>query len=559
MAVSSFALQYGFYLSASQERYVHLFDIAVVAIFLLETVLSILFASRLRRALLRAMPLIIIAGIFGIQMLLVRFVLAGRPETASKLMSFLKISSLTKIYILILQGYIIFSLVFYTQKVTRRLARTRFRPAQLLVAAFVLMIISGTALLLLPKATPEAAPLSVVDALFTSTSAVCVTGLIVVDTAAAFTRTGQFLIMLLIQIGGLGIMTFAAFFALLLGRGFSIKERLMFGEIMHVDMMRFISRLVISILIVTFCIESIGSILFFFLFPAGNAGFLGRLFTAVFHSVSGFCNAGFSTLSNGFMGFSSYYWLNLSMMAIIILGGLGFTVHHDIFQAVWAKIRRRRKPTKLKLQTRVVLITTFSLVVLGAVLIFLLERGRASFLQSLFQSVTARTAGFNTISQKTLGDESLLLTMFLMFIGAAPGSTAGGIKITTMIVFAATVGAMLRGRSRTELSRKTIPEGTVREALVIFGLSLFAVIISFMLLLIVEDLPFSELLFETVSAFGTVGLSLGATPNLSAAGKVIIIMVMLFGRLGPMTIALAVSGRLYEKGYAYPEEKIMVG
>jgi potassium uptake TrkH family protein len=558
LAVVSFIVEYGFYLSERQQYYVHLTDIVIVGMFLLDTLLALLFAPKLKKAFLRALPLIVIAAVFGIQLLVVRFMFSGRPA-ARELMEFLRISSLTKIYFLILQVYILFNLVFYTEKLTRRIAYTRFRPAQLLVAAFLLLILAGSLLLMLPRATPAGKPLSYVDALFTATSAVCVTGLVVVDTATGFTRMGQFVIMMLIQIGGLGIMTFAAFFAMLLGKGLSIRERVVFGEVMHVEFMRHISRLVVSIILVTFLIEAVGSVLFFYLFPADGAGVFSRLFTSVFHSISGFCNAGFSVFTDGFMSFARAVPANLVMMLLIVLGGLGFTVHQDLFAAFTNRMKRRKRPYKFRLQTKIVLLASGLLVFGGAVVVYVLERGNVSALQALFQSVTARTAGFNTVSQAALREETQLFTIFLMFIGAAPGSTAGGIKITTLVVLVATIAAMLRGRSRTELSRKTIPEDTVREAIVILGLSLFAVAVAFMLLLISESAPFTSLVFETVSAFGTVGLSLGVTPHLSIVGKIIITFVMFFGRLGPMTMALAVSGKLRERGYTYPKEKIMVG
>jgi len=360
------------------------------------------------------------------------------------------------------------------------------------------------------------------------------------------------------QIGGLGIMTFAAFFALLSGRGLGIRERVVYGEVMNVEIMSQISRLVLFILGLTLVAETLGATLFFFLFPENVSGGL-RIFAAVFHAVSGFCNAGFSIFERGFMDYYDRWGACLVMMFLIVAGGVGFSVHRDLVSSIAARAKGRKRPVKLKLQTKVSLLLTAVLVGGGCLSIYFLEGGSLSFLQALFQSVTARTAGFSTVGQGDLEPGSQFLTMILMFIGAAPGSTAGGIKITTLAVFIATVWGMLRGRSRTEMFKKTIPEETVREALVVFGLSLFAVVLSFTLLLLCESAPFKVLLFETVSAFGTVGLSLGATKGLSTLGKLIIIVTMLFGRIGPMTIALAVSGRLREKGYAYPMERVMVG
>lgn len=558
-AVASFITEYGFYLSSAQEYYIYSVDIVIVMLFLLETSLSLIFAVKLRHAFLRALPLLAIALLFGIQLLLVRYAVSVRPGATQAILHFFKISSLTKVYFILLQGYIAFTLVFYTQKASRRLAQTRFRPAQMLLGAFVLLIFAGAFMLMLPKATPPSNPLSFVDALFTASSAVCVTGLIVVDTATDFTRMGQLIILILMQIGGLGIMTFAAFFTLAAGKGFGIRERVVFGEVMQFDLMRDLLRLVVAIVVITVVIELAGTMLLYALLPVTTGGVLATGFTALFHSVSGFCNAGFSTFSDSFVSFAGNAGINLVMMILIVTGGLGFTVHQDLHRMLYARIKKSGQPVKLKLQTRVVLFTAFLLLVAGGVSVFLFEDGRLTLLEAFFQSVTSRTAGFNTVDQGTLSPPSQLVTMFLMFIGAAPGSTGGGIKVTTLVVFLATVAAMLKGRSRTELGRKSIPDETVREAVVIFGLSLFAVITGFMILLFTESAPFKELLFEVVSAFGTVGLSLGVTPHLSSAGKIVIIATMLFGRIGPMTLALAVSGKLLEKGYAYPHEKIMVG
>lgn len=558
-AVASFIAEYGFYLSAAQDQFVVILDIVIVALFLLETALGLMFSLKPREAFVRALPLLVIASLFGLQLLIVRYAVSGHPGTTEAVLHFFKLQSLTKIYVILLQGYIAFTVVFYTQRISRRLAHIPFRPAQMLLAAFVLLIAAGTLMLMLPKATPELSPLSWVDALFTSTSAVCVTGLIVVDTATDFTRTGQFIILFLMQIGGLGIMTFAAFFTLAAGKGFGIRERVVFGEVMQVDLRRDLSDLVVSIMIITALFEAAGALLFSLMLPSQPGGALATVFTALFHSVSGFCNAGFSTFSDSFLSFAGNYGLNIVLICLIVLGGLGFTVHLDLYRNIAARFRRHGPPVKMRLQTRVVLTATLLLIVLGGAGVFLLESGRLTPLQAVFQSVTARTAGFNSVDEGTLSAPSQLVTMFLMFIGAAPGSTGGGIKVTTLVVFLATVAAMLRGRPRTELLRKTIPDDTVREAVVIFGLSLFAVVVGFMILLITESAPFKVLLFEVVSAFGTVGLSLGVTPALSFSGKIVITVIMLFGRIGPMTLALAVSGRLLDRGYAYPNERIMVG
>ncbi len=557
LALSTLVAQYGFYLTPEQEYVVGVINLAIVAMFLLEIAIQIIGSPNTRRAVTTSLPLIILFAVFGLQLLLARYIFGENPDHVALLERF-NIRSLTRLYVLLLQWYIVFNLVFHSKRITRHLATSGFRTTQVLVAAFVALILIGTVLLSLPRATPPDGSLSLIDAFFLSTSASCVTGLSPVDVSTVLSRTGQVFLLLLIQIGGLGIVTFTAFFGMLLGEGLSIKERVMIGEVMDVKFMNHLSRFIGSIVLTTLVVELAGAATMYFQFPADQLAFGDRVFNAVFHSISAFCNAGFSLYPNSLEGSMGNWWLGLTVMVLVFVGGLGFVVHEDILRILRNRVRgtRRRGRLRLRLQTRLVLTASFALIVGGAIVFAAAGLGP---MDALFQSVTTRTAGFNTVSQGDLPEVALFVSMLLMFVGGAPGSTAGGIKVTTMVVLGATVWGMLRGRAETDIGKRAMPPETVREAFVVSSLSVFAVAICFVLLLALESAPFDQLLFETVSAFGTVGLSMGVTSELGGVSKVIVSVLMLFGRVGPLTIALAVTERIRQRAYAYPVERVMVG
>lgn len=446
-----------------------------------------------------------------------------------------------------------------------------FHPAQVLVVSFLFTIIVGTILLELPGMV-VGEPLHVVDALFTSTSAVCVTGLIVVDTATRFTPLGQTVILLLLQTGGLGIMTFSVIFAMMAGKRISFRERVMIQDSFAHSPVKDMKSLVLSILKFTFLVEMAGALLLFFAwkddFPLGFA-----LFTSLFHSISAFCNAGFSLFSDSLMAYRGNLMVNLTVSVLIILGGLGFLVLMDVEYFLFSREEKRRQ---LSLHSKTVLSTTAFLLILGTILIFFMEKNNTlsemSFLDALtasfFQSVTARTAGFNTIDFSVMMPAALFLVIILMFIGASPGSTGGGVKTTTLGVLMALIKSRYSGREEVSLFRRTIPEDVVARSLMILVSAVMVVIIFVMILLVTEsgELAHTErrgqfvvILFESVSAFGTVGLSTGVTSSLSVVGKLVITVLMFTGRLGPLTIALAV-GKKYARGkFQYSEERVMTG
>lgn len=436
-------------------------------------------------------------------------------------------------------------------------------PPKILVLGFGGIIVLGAILLTLPISTINGKGLSFLNALFTSTSATCVTGLVVVDTGTTFTTFGQLVILSMIQVGGLGFMTFATLFAFLLGKRISLKERILLQESLNNLSMEGVVRLAKRILIFTAVIEIVGAILlsirFAFDMPVGKAIYFG-----IFHSISNFNNAGFDIMGN-FRSLTGYVQdpvVTLTISALIILGGIGFIVLNELYEF--------RQVHKLSLHTKVVLFTTAILLIIGTIGIFALEFTNpktlkplsfiGKILASIFQSVTPRTAGSNTLNIGDLTQSSLFLIIMLMFIGASPGSTGGGIKTTTFITLLGAVWSQIRGKEDVIFYRQRIVYETIYKALTVTISGLFLVMMVTMLLTITEHgKSFLMILFEATSAFGTVGLSMGLTPELSHIGRAIIILTMFAGRVGPLTIAFAVTIRRNPDAFRYPKGKIMIG
>lgn len=416
---------------------------------------------------------------------------------------------------------------------------------------------------MLPIATAPGHRLSLMDALFEATSAVCVTGLVVTDTATTFTVFGEVVLMLLIQIGGLGFMTFGILVALLLGKRIGLSERLLVQSSLNQYTLSGMISLVKRLMLATLFIEGMGAILLMLAWwPEmgwGKAAYYG-----MFHAVSAFNNAGFDLMGN-YSSLTSYVGsvpINLVISALFIMGGLGFTVIVDMV--------KNRKPHHWSLHTKLVLISTLIINVIAAGLIFVSEYTNPATLGPMelddkvvaayFHGTVPRTAGFNTLDLAQMNSESILLTMGLMFVGGSSGSTAGGIKITTFILLLLVVWTFLRQKEDITVLKRRIPHDLVFRALAISMMGVILVFISVILLEITEpELPLMNLVFEAVSAFGTVGLSLGVTPELTGWGKVIIMLMMFIGRLGPLTVAFALSNPNRKSLYRYAEEKIMIG
>lgn len=446
----------------------------------------------------------------------------------------------------------------------------KIAPVQVLVIGFFSIIFFGAVLLTLPIASRDGQSLNFLDALFTSTSAVCVTGLVVVDTVTQFTVFGQMVIILLIQAGGLGFMTLATLLFLLIGKRISLRERLIIQESLNEDTLQGLVRLVRNVVVATLTLETFGACLLMTRFIPVY-GFVKGIYYSFFHAVSAFCNAGFDLM--GSAGSLTEYRGDLivsgTIMLMIMLGGLGFQVLVDIY--------RKRNFHKLKFHSKFVIFNTVVLILFGAVAFYLTEISNVNtlgnpelntgtrVLMSFFQSVTPRTAGFATMNQGYLTSVGKLLTMILMFIGANSASTGGGVKTTTFAVILFMVASVIRGKSDLNIGKRRISYDILYRAVAIVVISLLLVIIIAMAVMSFEagkaGMSFENVLFETFSAFGTVGLSTGITSSLSAGSKICLIFTMFSGRLGPLTMTLAFANRLANNRtkIRYPEEKIMVG
>jgi len=444
----------------------------------------------------------------------------------------------------------------------------RLTPARVFILGFIFIILVGTVLLSLPSSAQQGR-LSFVDALFTSTSAVCVTGLAVIDIGKDLSLSGQIITLFLMQAGGLGITTFSVLFLGMMGLGISAKSRdIVQSTLIHSPGIDFL-HILKSVVLYTVIIEAAGTAILFLCFVDGASPGTAA-WQAVYHALSAFNNCGYSLFSDSLTAYRDHPGINLTIISLIIVGGAGFVVIHEMLDH--SKDRRRR----LSLHTRIVIITTCVLVAAGATILYVLERdyllkdlGLGSrMLVALFQSVTARTCGFNTVDISALTNESILVLMILMFIGASPGSTGGGIKTTSVAILFLLIWNRLKGSIHVNAFNRTIPQETVTKTIsIIFASALSVVLItSFLLFFQSSSLPpdetrhfFLEYLFEAVSAFATAGLSMGVTSELSGIQKFGITALMFAGRVGPLTLALALTLASRKKNIAYAEETVMVG
>lgn len=438
--------------------------------------------------------------------------------------------------------------------------RFESNPPRVLVLGFGGLILIGAILLNLPIASKNGESIGFIDALFTSTSAVCVTGLSVVNTGEFWSLFGQIVIICLIQMGGLGFMTMTTLVALLLGKKITLRERLIIKEQLNQGTLTGLVRLTKYVITITLCIEGIGVIFLATRFIP-IYGLTKGLWFSVFHSISAFCNAGFDITGNSMASFTNDIVINLTISLLVIFGGIGFTVYLDVI--------RNRKFKKLSLHSKIVLTITISLIITGTILVYFLEKdnsGTIKFfsqgekvLASFFQGVITRTAGFNSFDIGMMKDTTAFIFICLMFIGGSPGSTAGGIKTTTFGVIMFSTLSVIKGNKDVVIFKKRISQEIINRALAILIIGMFIIIMVSIVLTITEDAGFLDILFETTSAFGTVGLSRGVTPNLSNVGRVIIMITMFFGRVGPLTMAFAFANKQKPILYRYAEGNIMIG
>ncbi|MDU2121988.1 MAG: TrkH family potassium uptake protein [Clostridium celatum] len=439
----------------------------------------------------------------------------------------------------------------------------KLKGVQVLVLGFILVILVGALILTLPISTTSGESTNFLDALFTATSAVCVTGLIVVDTGTYWNMFGQTVIMILIEIGGLGFMSFTTLIAIILGKKITLRERLILQDAMNTFNIQGLVKMVKYVLVFTVSVQFFGALLFSTQFIPEYG--LGKgIFYSIFHSISAFCNAGFDILGNfsSLTSYNSNAVVILVASALIIIGGLGFTV--------WSELYSSKSLKKVSLHSKMVILMTTVLVLGGTILMFLFENNNVNtiahmsffdkIMNSFFASVTPRTAGFNSISTDGMTTAGQFLTIILMFIGGSPGSTAGGIKTTTIGILIVTIICVIQGREDAEVFKRRFSKDLVYKAFTLIFIGVSLVIVVTMLLSYTEKgASFIALFYETVSALGTAGLTLGLTSELSSVGKVLIMFMMYLGRVGPLTVVLSITRKKINSGIKYPEGKILIG
>ncbi|WP_419516433.1 TrkH family potassium uptake protein [Megamonas funiformis] len=437
----------------------------------------------------------------------------------------------------------------------------KLNPYQIVLCSYGIIILTGTMLLMLPITVVDIEPLSFVDALFMSASAVCVSGVSIFSLGDNFSVFGQIIIIILVQIGALGIMTITTILAVVMGKRIQLRDRLLIQESLQRWSVAGVVRLVISIVKMTVAFEFIGGVILTIIFcqdySVGTAIYFG-----FWHSVSAFCNAGFDILGgSNFADYIFHPFFNLILLIEVVCGGLGFAVLLDIYQ--------KRKWQKLSINSKLVLVTTGFLILIGSVFIFILEYGNQNTLGDLglfdkvmvstFMASMSRTSGFSMLDIGSLTEPSLLLIMFLMFIGGSPASTGGGIKTTTIAVIFAAIWSLIRGREDVVIFERTVPPIVIFRAMSIFFVSAIVIFLMSMFLCLTEDIALSKILFESVSMFATVGLPTGTINEMDASSRIVIIFVMLMGRIGIISFAMALVIRKKKNKIRYPEDKFIIG
>lgn len=558
-ALISLLAQYGFYLNPKTLEFFRYLDRVIALIFVLSYFIKII-QSRNKWEAIKSSPLEgILLIVFSVS-LLTEGILVMQALSSELALTYIKL------YYIVIQIYVLSNMLIALAKSRENWLFVSLNPSRVFVASFLFVIIVGVILLKLPRATYNG--IEWIDAFFISTSAVCVTGLTPLNVVDTFTPIGQGVILFLFQIGGLGIVTLTSFLALLFqsGGGFRLRDQVILMEILDDSNLSKLGEMLRAIIRLTLIFELIGAVILW-----ARWGHFGldpgrRVFTAVFHSVSAYCNAGFSNFQNGLetVGYNSDPITMITIMFLIIIGGLGFYTLRDI---LFNKRIRSGNRFHLSLQTRMILGISGGLILAGAIIIILVQwnswQGMPAWLKIIngfFTSVTSRTAGFSTVHIGSLNLPAILMIIFLMYIGAAPNSTGGGIKVTTFGALIAASWAFIRGKDRVEIDWNTIPMTTIRRSYIVLISSLGLIVIAVFCLSLVENMDFTDILFEVVSAFGTVGLSRGATPLLSAFSKTVITIVMFMGRVGLYTLAIAVGRESMTKhDYSFPETNMMVG
>jgi len=480
--------------------------------------------------------------------------------------------------------YLLLQIITKICRTMVNLAASAKSPAGTFIGSFLVLILAGAGLLMLPRCH-TLSTISFIDALFTTTSATCVTGLTVLNTGKDFTIAGQTIILALIQLGGLGIVIFGAVFALLFGQSLNVRQSAAMQDLLSAQTAGRIARLIAFVFIATVVIEAAGAIALLNMWQKTGplpAHISSKWFCSIFHSISAFCNAGLGLFSDSLMRYRIYHPVYSVICPLIVLGGLGFGVLENICDVFFDKIKRflislftkrslqNSQPKRLQLQTKIVLTVTAILIVTGAVILMIFQantighedRDNLTVGDAFFQSITARTAGFNTIDINALSAPDKMILIILMFIGGSPGGTAGGIKTITLAIIIMACYATVRKRSEVEIFRRSIHASMVYRAMTVTIFFAAILLVSTFALAVAErhnSFETSAVMFETASALGTVGLSCGITPSLTTAGKLIIIITMLIGRLGPLTLLAVLTFNIKPARYNYPTEPVVVG
>ncbi len=567
ISLVTFLLLIGFLLTRLESLLIQSIIHYVVYIFIFEEVLRFLIARNYIRYIVERWLELTLTLLLSIGLILS----ATTQTTIQHYFPFLKIEELTLAYIIISQMLILISATFKIIRHSDVITRIRLHPGAIFAISFATIILIGSMLLMLPNATPIDKPIGYINALFTSTSAVCVTGLIVVDTAKDFTFFGQIIILLLIQVGGLGVMTLTSFFATFLAGGLSLRMRMMMKEFLSYDNISAIGSLLVKIALYTFIIESIG-VVFLYISLKGITPTIDSeaLFVSVFHSISAFCNAGFSIFSENLMApmVANNYWFKFIITILLIVGGLGFLVLVELSSLKLFGEKARKIKHQLSVSSKLALVTSLVLIIWGTILIFFGELNSnvigLGFLERIFnayfQSASARTCGFNTVDIAHLTTFSALTLILLMWIGASPGGTGGGIKTTTFAIAIIFLFNYIRGKEKVELFNRQIAEETIKRALTIIFVSVgFLCLSSAILILLEQDKNPLNLLFESASALGTVGLSRNVTFNIGDGAKITLILTMFIGRIGVLTFLMAFFKPIKEPHYSLPMSIVNVG
>ncbi|MBU4446379.1 MAG: TrkH family potassium uptake protein [Candidatus Marinimicrobia bacterium] len=564
LSILSLFLEYGIHQTRMIFLITNILDYCIIVLFISEAVMRISGAEKrlsfIRNKIFDHLLLIVILALF-IYTRYMRFV-SGEGG----------INHLPINIILIRNAFNILKILSRVKRLNAYIKSVSRHPAQTIAFSFIIVILLGTVFLMLSISTADNSRLGFVNSLFTATSAVCVTGLIVVDTATKFSLFGKVVIMILIQIGGLGIMILSYFGAYVIGKRISLEEKIAISYLLNEQDMQKISTTIMKIIFFTFGIELVGAMLLFGDFNDLYGDTFQAVFFSMFHAVSAFCNAGFALFSNSFESFKTNISINFIITGLIITGGISFSVVFNLIENFKTNIKtnvfsRRIRKSKLTLNTKVVVISTLFLIFGGMLLIYGIEhRGnlvrfdlKTQYLAVFFQSVTLRTAGFNTIDIATLRIPTLFIMVLFMFIGGASGSTAGGVKVNTVSVIFAYLKSTFNNRKETTLMNSYISKRIINKSFLIVLLSLGAVFIGTFILSLVEPFSFERILFEVVSAFGTVGLSTGITGSLTQISKIMIIILMFVGRIGPMTLIIALSQKPDQTRVKYPEGNILIG